>query len=896
MPLAPPIAEMLRRGATVLAASPRAARALALQYAESQRSAGHEIWPSPPILDWDSWLRGLWRDHSFAHPDAPLLLSPLQEQVLWTHVQQEDASRVVSPAAMAALAMEAWSLLCDYNAHPARRDSWVSDQEHTDAERFRHWAAAFERECERNRWISFSQIAPILAANATLALPRAICLVGFDRLTPAQRDFLAALASRGVLVDQPSLPAPESLRSWIAASDPQQEIAACAAWIRDRLVENPAARIGVVAPGVAALRGPIDRAFRRILAPATENILATSVELPWEFSLGQSLADVPVIRAALLLLRWIAGPLPEEEISWLLLAGFVSDTVTNSTAVARHDARRRRATLLLPERALADYARSLPGEPEFDTLRRDLAELLQAVAANRVLAQNRQPSAWTELVHLLLDRFAWPGRRTPDSVEYQALQRWQRLLDDLALLDYDGRLCDYSAFLNLLDAHARETIFAAESHDAPVQVMSPFESSGQTFDALWFLRADDTAWPQRGRLHPLLPPVVQRRCNLPHSMPEDDWNLARAVTARLLASAPYIVFSYAQRDNDAELRLSPLIAGLFVPGTQPLAASAPPAAPEPVALEPIPDRPGALPWPIHQHAGGSDVLKRQAACPFQAFAAKRLAAESLDSAERGLDPAEKGKILHKVLQDFFAEVPTHQELVTVIDTNRLESLLDRRIDSVLAPYLTPDPWQQSYLAAEKRRLQLRLTEWLQYETQRVPFSVENREHRLPDVRIGDLRLDLRADRVDVLADGSRLILDYKTGDVSPSSWRTDRPDEPQLPLYASYGNVENLSGVVFAKIRAGKTGFDGRVRNAQAQLLPGLSPRSRLMSDPYTAAMRDDWSRVLAQLAGRFLAGDAEVDPREPSVCKYCEFPGLCRKAELELDAAEENNEEAPDA
>jgi ATP-dependent helicase/nuclease subunit B len=892
MSLAAPIADALLRGATVVAASPRAARALALQYAEVQHSAGRTIWPSPPILDLDSWLRDLWRDHAFAHPDAPLLLSPLQEQVLWTRVQRDDATRVVSPASMAALAMEAWSLLCAYNAHPARSESW----EQTDAERFRHWAAAFERECERNRWISFSRIAPLLAVDAALALPPSLCLVGFDRLTPAQRDFLAALESRGVLVDQPPLPAPESHFAWVAAADPRAEIAACAAWVRERLVEDPDARIGIIAPGIGARRGPIDRAFRRILAPATEDILAPAVELPWEFSLGQPLADAPAIRAALLLLRWIATPLPEEEISWLLLSGFVSDTVTHSPAVARYDARQRRATLLLPERALADYAAALPPSAEFAGIRRDLAELLQAVDANRTLTESRQPSAWTELVHLLLDRAGWPGRRTPDSVEFQALQRWQRLLDDLALLDFDGHLCTFADFLDLLDAHARETIFAVESHDAPVQVMSPFESSGQTFDDLWFLRADDTGWPQHGRFHPLLPPAVQRRYGMPSSTPEDDWNLAHAVTARLLSSAPRIVFSYPQRDRDAELRPSPLIAGLFDPGTQPEITSAPPAAPEPVALEPIPDHPGAFPWPIHQHAGGSDVLKCQAACPFQAFAAKRLAAEPLDCAERGLNSIEKGNLVHKILQHFFNDVRTRDELVTVIATNQLSATLDRSIDDSLGAYASTSAWQQSYLAAERRRLQARLTEWLELEAQRQPFTVESCEQKLPDVHIGDLRLRLRADRIDLLADGSRLILDYKTGDVSPSSWRSDRPDEPQLPLYAAYGNVEDCSGVVFAKIRAGKTGLDGRVRNARAQLLPALGSSSGLVRDPYTAAMRDDWARVLAQLAERFLAGDAAVDPREPSVCQYCEFPGLCRKAELNLDASEEDGEESPDA
>ncbi|MFP5230622.1 MAG: hypothetical protein ACLGXA_23645, partial [Acidobacteriota bacterium] len=314
MPLDRKIADALERGATLVAASPRAARALHLRFAEDQRAHGRTVWSSPSILDWDSWLRSLWRDHAFALPDAPMLLTALQERVLWKRAQRDDASLVISPRSMAALAMEAWSLLSAYKAHPARRAPW--DQ--TDAERFRHWAETFEQLCSRNRWLSASQLSPSLLPHlADLALPHEILLVGFDRLTPAQRDLLDALRSRGVVVSavQPDPDSTAADRSWIAATDLRGEIEAAALWARDLLHENPAARIGILVPAIASARGALDRTLRRILTPATEDIRQPSSRPPWEFSLGHSLADVPAVRAALLLLRWTTAPLPEEKIS-----------------------------------------------------------------------------------------------------------------------------------------------------------------------------------------------------------------------------------------------------------------------------------------------------------------------------------------------------------------------------------------------------------------------------------------------------------------------------------------------------------------------------------------------------------------------------------------------------
>ncbi len=916
MTLTGPVADALRRGAAIVAASPRAARALHFRHAEDQRAQGRSVWSSPPITDWDSWLRELWREHAFANPSAPMLLSTLQERALWTRVQRDDAALVLSPEQMAALAMEAWSLLSAWNAHAARRLAW----EHTDAEGFRHWAQEFERECTRHRWLSASQLEPTLTAvlgfGTALTLPPELCLVGFapTRITPAQRAFLTALEARGVRLTndyaEPSFTQEESRRQWVAAPSSREEIAACAAWAREILSAHPHTCIGILA--VSAARGEIERTFRRVLMPASEDIRQPSAPMPFEFSLGHPLAEVPAVRAALLLLRWTSAPLPARAISWLVLSGFVADTATVPIALARHDAGQRSTGSITPERSLDSYRDSLAADPALRTLRNTLGTLLRAVEANRVREEDRQPSAWAELVHLLLDRAGWPGERPDDSVQFQALQRWQRLLDDLALLDFDGARISWPGFLALLERHASETIFAPESHDAPIQIMGPLESSGQQFDSVWFLGTDDLSWPMRGRLHALLPPSVQRDFRMPHATPEDDWNLAHAVTTRLLAGTPNIVFSYAQRNEDAELRPSPLVAGLFPQGAYPIAAASLHPAPlqsiEPPPghpLESIADDSGVLPWPIDRTAGGSEVLKRQATCAFQSFATRRLAARPIEESERGLSPAEKGKILHEVLQRLFSEpepapLRTRDDLVTAIATNRLAGILDAHIEAVFHASRGPEgpgagpstPWRDAYLAAERRPLRIRLTDWLTIEAGRQPFTVEACEQRLPDVHIGDLRLNLRADRIDRLVDGTRLLIDYKTGVISPAAWRGERLAEPQLPLYAAYGNVENLSGILFAQIRAGETKFEGRIRDAQAQLLADAGARSALVTDPYSDRMCEDWARALARLAEDFLRGEAAVNPRDPKVCTLCRLQGLCRVAENSFAFATANGDE----
>jgi RecB family exonuclease len=207
-----------------------------------------------------------------------------------------------------------------------------------------------------------------------------------------------------------------------------------------------------------------------------------------------------------------------------------------------------------------------------------------------------------------------------------------------------------------------------------------------------------------------------------------------------------------------------------------------------------------------------------------------------------------------------------------------------------------DEWTQAYFASEQQRLLVRLHEWMQHEAERQPFTVEAREQRLPDVHVGELKLNLRADRIDALPDGSHLLIDYKSGEVATAGWQGERLDEPQLPLYAAYGNVENVNGLLFAQIRAGKTGFIGRVANAQQQLQANLPASNPLVNQRYDKGMRDGWQSALLHLAEEFLRGEASVDPKHgATTCQYCPLPGLCRIAEVEgsaeTDDAEADND-----
>jgi ATP-dependent helicase/nuclease subunit B len=737
-------------------------------------------------------------------------------------------------------------------------------------------------------------------------------MTGFDRVTPAQKALIAALEAQGVAVRAAAENTNETRLELVRASDAQDEIAACAWWARKQLERDEGMRIGVLAPDLREMRSEIERVFRRVLMPETDDVFASMESMPFELSLGRPLGDVPVVRAALLLLRWAVGPLREEEVSWLLLSGFVSASEMEYLKLAQFDGKMRDSGSLSLELSLSLLLRKL-NHPEWavlDGLRARLGGMQTAAVRNRVMEEMRGPSRWVELAQLLLKQAGWAKTDRPDSVAFQALAKWEQVLEDIALLDFDGQRMTYNDFLRIVDQRISEVIFAPESQGAPVQIMGAMEASGQQFDAVWFLSADDQSWPLRGRMHPLLPSDLQQRKGMPHASAEMDWELAQAVTRRIAMSAPTVVFSFAQRNKDGELRASPLLTEV-APDTMwresrgliaELASEG--IAHSPNKLEEVEDDSGVIAWPREQNAGGADVLKQQSACPFRAFASKRLSAKELNRSEWGLSAGERGKLLHEVLETIWSpeggSLHTSEDLLAAIEENRLRELLKSAIEGVFERFvrkhgldLSDDPWMAAYLESEKRRLRVRIGEWLEYEAERVPFEVEAAEKTLDDVRVGELKLRLRVDRIDRVADNKHLLIDYKTGQVTPAKWKGMRPDDPQLPIYAVFGNVGEVCGALFAHISAGKTRFSGAINDARARLIPNLDSTSALVKYPYTDAMRDEWTTALLNLAEDFLRGEAAVDPRDGrKTCEFCPLPGLCRIAEVP-GVLKESTEEA---
>ena len=356
-------------------------------------------------------------------------------------------------------------------------------------------------------------------------------------------------------------------------------------------------------------------------------------------------------------------------------------------------------------------------------------------------------------------------------------------------------------------------------------------------------------------------------------------------------------FSWSHKDGERELRVSPLLAGiaarLEVPTMQTLAER----LAVPANMEMLDDRAAPPIGADEQVRGGSKLFEAQAICPAWAFYQYRLGAKKLESPSEGLDSMARGNLVHAVLQHFWLDCKDSNTLKS-LSADALQANIDAAISRALQT-LKDDlsiSLPAQIIAIERRRLQQLMQAWLEVEKQRADFSVEACEatHTL---NIEGLKITCRIDRIDALADGDLVVIDYKTG-APPAlkTWADDRIHEPQLPLYASLALQNNhVVAACFARVNIEECKFSGLA--AEADLLPSLSAFGKLKSNSPFVQLADfpaliaHWQASLQAIALEIKNGVANVQFTDENDLLYCEVKPLLRLPERALQFEQNKHE-----
>ncbi len=868
-------------GGVVLCATHRLARHLRAAHDESQRTTGLGHWTPLAALSVDAWLAQVTDaallDGSLPPHQVPrLALSPIQEQALWQQAigvgsGDSGADALFDREGLAAVAVEANDLA----------ETWglaFGNESGEETQAFLRWRADVRARCESGRWLEPARLRAwriaCIAAGAG-RLPGCVAFAGFDRYTPQEIELARVLAARGATVVQLELGRDgEAVAATAALADRPAECRAAAAWAAERLAAKPDARLAIVVPGLASLRDALGAALDDALHPQALAPANAEMRRRYNFSLGAPLARWPVVDAALRLLRFAAQPrrIAQAELARLLLSPYWSAGGVAPDARARLDLRLRE--LLPPTVALADVLRLARRLHQRGLPLAAAIGHLEAVKGAGMQSGKERPSAWAGILARLLDEAGWPGERTLSSHEWQAVAVFRETLSELVALDLVLGKVSFSEAVRQAVRLCRERVFQPQTEGRPaVEVLGPLEAAGVEFDAVWVLGMNDDVWPPPARPNPLLPAALQRRAGAPNAGAEVQLEFARAIHGRLLKSAPEVVFSWAQREGDRPLRMSPLLAGL------------PPAILPPAGRSPVEARAGcgeieriddsrAPPLAVGEKPGGGvGLLRAQAICPAWAFYRYRLAARALTEPVEGLNAADRGTLLHRVMERFWRGRDSSGLAAMSAEERRL-AVAEAVIAAIAAFNDGRElPLSPRFAALELVRLEHLLSNWLALElTRPVPFSVLACEQSV-EADIEGLRVDVRVDRIDALADGRQVIIDYKTGrNLKLVDWQGERIVEPQLPAYAAWAAAEPPAAVTFARVRDDGCAFVGL--GSDDGLIAGVKA-----ADDWPATLAA-WRVAIAAVAGEIRDGDASVRLIDEKQLQYCEVLPLLRLPE----------------
>ncbi|HEY6044636.1 MAG TPA: PD-(D/E)XK nuclease family protein [Nitrosospira sp.] len=919
------IAAGSQAGVTVITPNRRLARTLKSEFDRTRMLSGAAVWDSADILPISAFIERVHEDaqysaYSVGARRLPVLLKPVQEQVLWESVINcsEQGAVLLAVAETARLVREAWQLAHAWHLIPRLKNFPLSE----DAKAFRDWSQHYEEMTFRAGQIDEARLydlIPELCGYAQIRKPRRLVCYGFDIITPQQAALLVGLQEKGCEVvmaqPQPRLQPHSPMHSptdnptndpgvrRIPCDNSAAEIRRAAVWARARLEANSSARIGVVVPEFSKCRSKVMRTFSSVMDPDVQYSLAHRAErvLPFNMSLGMALASYPLVSTALLALELASGEIEFERASLLLRSPFLSGSETEMMDRARLDMwlRKRADSTITLKRLLALIEREDSGARCLI-----LAQGLSSFAryAKAGFAGLHKPSALAREISEALRILGFPGERDLDSFEYQTLKKWQEVLADFAALDPVLSRLRYGEALARLRRMAAEVMFQPETPDVPIQILGVLESAGLTFDHLWVTGLSDEAWPPQPRPNPFLPVELQQAAEFPLGSAGASLALAHRLTDGWLSAAGEVILSHPQHSDDREARKlspSPLIRNIAA------GAAGEPVLPEyPVyrdliyrarRLEQITDDKVPVDTSTAGRGsvrGGVAVIKDHAACQFRAFALHRLGAQSPESPSAGLDAAERGTLIHHVLAQVWTQLKTKNTLDT-IDDDDLEALLMRSANEAIARLGRDRPAMAAgrLMEIEQRRLVRLARNWLDEERNRGEFEVVAIEDKR-SVEIGGLVLTARLDRVDELADGRRIIIDYKSRASAARALLDERPEEPQLPLYLVTSEPD-AAAIAFAQVRAGEMRFVTLARDHD--LLPGVPafPGPR-MGDRYGSweELVEAWHMNIGRIAASFSSGDAKVDPKKyPHTCRNCNLRFFCRIDERMGNRSKEDDE-----
>ena len=892
--------ELLIEGFTIVVGTHRLRHLILDGYNLEQINQNKTSWVTPEVFTWNSWLGSIWYELELSGlSDRKQLLSPNQSLHLW----EQEISKYIHETQSEDYEYLLWHI---NSTAKAARDSYQSlntyqidikefqNSYSKDVQVFIEWLGRYQESLEHNNLVDFETLPQEIISRTEQVVDICNSKIAFGEIeewTPQHQLVVDSLKSAGLQIEFIEPGTCHSIKPLqrVDFDQPENdsvddEIEACACWARQVIESDPENhRIGIAVPNLTDVNDRIKRKFAEILNPNAMMEKRQSHYFAFHSTLGDPLSDIPLV----------------VDIFNLLELARSKFELTTVSAVIRSDriqgwkeekAIRSKLAVELPQ--LGSSLITLNNVTQFIWSKNfECPKLFKILKTAQKKLEGTPRKAeyadWSKFIAEWIELFQSTSLegRSFGTDEFQAHTEWGNLVERISEFGFLSEYVSIEEVITKLRRVASEQIVQSVAVRSPIQIGGPTALAGQSFTHLWVMGLNNENVPGTPHPSPFIPISVQRRHELPNATPTAIDQHVRRNLDRLLSNSSEVVLSYAKHDGDHQFEPSSLLLSygkshaLDIPRYETFQMR---IANGFSNIETYCNWRAEKVQDTSVIRGGTSLFRNQSLCPFKAFAEHRLRARQLDDMQVGIPLMDHGTWTHAMFEKLYKEFNTRESLDG--DTTeekyvaRAEELAKEVVEKFNCDRICS--LSKEVLNNQVARMIELARQWFHCDFGRDAFEVLQIEQEI-ETTVGELPVRIKIDRVDRTADGIE-ILDYKTGYCSLSDLNGERPREPQLMLYmhAYKQKGESVQGVGYARVRVDDT----------VLLLEGPNKERKKNEETWVDA-EARWNRVLHQLSGNFMDGDALADPIS-NACDYCHLDMLCRISEVnEWEPDEEGRE-----
>ena len=706
-----------------------------------------------------------------------------------------------------------------------------------------------------------------------------IYFIGFDTRTPTIESMIQSLNDNNITSDFWSLPNISSNLKFFEFDDNCIEIKKTVQSIQDIIKTDSSASIGIIVPDLQIKFDQLQQEFDNLLLDdlLKLNPLISNNNRAYNISGGTSIYQIPIVYQ---FFQWIKINTINDynKIALLLTSSYLSNVTYNKNNFKKILLKLKKDVLLNIDILFLIDNDLVTSFLNLDSLEY-IKNFLKLLNTDKIL-RSSQFVAWLRVCFKYL---GW-GNNPISKFEYQVLEKLNDLLNEFCILDRLNFKMSIPVWIDTCIDFLKSKLFQTKNRtNNKIHILGLLESTGLYFDHMFIINMNDKRFPSYPSPNRYLPYHLQRKYSMPRVSLEKEYGVAQNIFSRLMNQSLNITVSYSKYDNENFFRPSPFIMNYshivnFFQEKEDFNTL--PCIRYSENYEKKLGTKGLVNKNTVLYKKGVEILKNISECPYRSVLIHRLGLNIYQNNKLPLNALEKGIILHSILEAIWKDLK---------NVKKLRALTQKQLVVKIHYYIVQIFKKHHFIfhnipgfikSIEEVRIQEMLLKWFELEKKRnIDFDVLSVEKKI-NIIINGMKIRLRIDRIDQLADGKIIIIDYKTSkNFNIRNLLQKNITEVQLPIYAVYEKSDAISIALVNNHKCELKSISSMAHWIESNYpltLEKVLISSKDMSIPKTFKdLKNFWKKQFEEKIFSFKSGNITITPSHQS-CQYCKFDAIC--------------------